>query len=126
MMAIKYSLNPKVAMAMTMTIVRGCTSVCCIIGLLHRYIRINPLVKFATIVAMVSITKENISGGFGVIKHMIEYRQTITSTLCILFTTGHINLIFCTHNKKHNYPNITIFGLLDLLNIHKESFQRNN
>ena len=112
-MAIKYSLSPKVAMAMTMTIVRGCTSVCCIRGLLHRYIRIKPLVRFATIVAMVSMIKENVSGGFGVIKHMIEYRQMTTLTLCILLSTGHINLIFCTFNKTHNNLNITIFGLLE-------------
>ena len=53
---------------MTMTMVRGCATVCCTAGLLHRYIRMNVYAIFDAIVAKLSITNEKRSGGLGVIR----------------------------------------------------------
>ena len=90
MTAIKYSLLPRTAMAMTMTMVSGWTTVCCIAGRLHRYINTKPQANLAARVAMVSMMKETMSGGRGVIRQRTVYRKMRTFVACILLKTKKI------------------------------------
>ena len=75
----RYSFSPSVAVAIIMTMVNGCTSVCCIGGRLHKYISMIPYAKLDMITAIVSIVNEMGSGGRGVNRQRIEY--IITTTL---------------------------------------------
>ena len=67
-----YSFRHKVAMALIITMVKGCTKVCCMGGLVHRYIKISPWANIDSMVPMVSMAKDTASGGFGVMKQKMQ------------------------------------------------------
>ena len=113
MTEMKYSLLPRTAMAMTTIMVRGCTTVCCMVGLLHRYIRMTQQAKFEAIVAKDSMMKENRSGGRGVIRQRTVYRKMRTFVACILLKTKKIlcSQIYLIFGSQQGWPDNRILRI---------------